>query len=187
MRQLWFALASLLMAGSLAGDPALTLVSQSRRATGSLSTAASETKRPVEGLVEILDADTEDLAEVKRAVGELRSGTKEALDSATARIARVSSRAFRERLSSAYSLREAEKLLKEASAAYPAIDGAQLMDSIHHLALHSVRDVLRQHLAAADTLREGLAASLGVLQKNAATLEEAMTRGLLERTPEVAR
>lgn len=187
MRQLSLALISILFASPLLGDSIFGLMAQSRRVTSNLSNAVSETKRPIEDLVAILEADAKDLAEVELAMAELKTGTKEALESATGRVAGIKSRAIREQLSSLSALIEAVKLLEAASESYPMIDGEKLRDELHHLALHPVRDVMRQHLAAADAIREGLARSIGAMQKNATLLEEAMTRGLLERQPEVAR
>lgn len=187
MRQPCFALVSLIVVVTLNADPTVPLVSQSRPVTGNLSRAASETKRPVEQLVAIIDADTGDLDEVKLAIAELRTGTKESLESASGRISRVRGRAFRERLSSASSLNEAHSVFKEAVAAYPAIDEGRLREAAHHLALHPVREVLRQHLAAADSFREALAASMAELERSSGALEEAMTRGLMEKKSGVAR
>lgn len=187
MRQLCLGLISVLVVIPLMADPIQIFVARTRQLNSNLGTAASETKRPVEAFVALLEQDGKDLAEIELAVSELETGTKESLERAAGRVSRVSTRAFQERLSSASSLREAKELLKDAVAAYPAIDGARLQDELHHLALHPVRDVLRQHIAAADVLREGIAESVATLQVNATLLEEAMTRGLLERTPEVAR
>ncbi|MCM2316629.1 MAG: hypothetical protein NDJ92_15895 [Thermoanaerobaculia bacterium] len=187
MRQPWFALVPLIVAGTLNADPTVPLAAQSRPVAGNLSRAASEMKRPVEQLVAIIDADTGDVEEVKLAIAELRTGTKESLASAAGRISRVRGRAVRERLSSASSLDEAHLVFKDAVAAYPSIDEGRLREAAHHLALHPVREVLRQHLAAADLLRESLAASMSELERSSGALEEAMTRGLLEKKSGVAR
>lgn len=187
MRQLCLGLILLSVAVPLTADPIQIFVARTRQLSSSLGTAASETKRPVEAFAALLEQDGKDLVEIELAVAELETGTKESLERAAGRVSRVSSRAFQERLSSASSLAQAKTLLKDAVEAYPAIDGARLKDEVHHLALHPVRDVLRQHLAAADVLREGIAASVATLQASATLLEEAMTRGLLERKPEVAR